>query len=89
MLPEHPADFAGAPPAAGGPADAAPPAPRVRRRDPVLSRDVGDVTFPGVVVEVVADEAASLGAFTESALSEDDAWESNADLEPPEAPRGG
>ena len=47
---------------------------------PVLSDDVADMLTPGVVVEVDADEAEALGAFQETALSETDAWDANADL---------
>ena len=48
--------------------------------DALLSDDIGDAMTPGVVVEVDAGEAESLGAFEETALSEADAWEANADL---------
>lgn len=89
MPTENPADLGGARPAESGSADAEPPASRSRRRDPVLSRDVDDATLPGVVIEVTPNNSVVLGAFTESALSEEDAWESNVDLESPEAPHGG
>lgn len=46
----------------------------------VLSDNLDDLTTPGVVVIVNADEAESLGAFEETALTVDDAWEANADL---------
>lgn len=46
----------------------------------LLSDDYRDLTTPGVVVELDAGEAESLGAFEETALSEADAWEANADL---------
>ncbi len=45
-----------------------------------LSDNYGDLATPGVVVELDAAEAESLGAFEETALSEADAWEANADL---------
>jgi type IV secretion system protein VirB1 len=48
---------------------------------PVLSGSIADLTTPGVVVEVDAAEAESLGAFLETALTEADAWDANADLD--------
>ena len=54
--------------------------PRDVAAEALLSDDIGDLTTPGVVVELDADEAESLGAFEETALSEADAWEANADL---------
>ena len=50
---------------------------------PILSQNLDDALTPGVIVEVDQDEADTLGAFEETAISEADAWESNADL-----PRG-
>jgi hypothetical protein len=54
-------------------------------RDPAsgarVSGSIADLTTPGVVVEVDAGEAESLGAFEETALSEADAWDANCDLE--------
>jgi hypothetical protein len=47
----------------------------------MLSNDLADLMVPGVVVEVDAGEAESLGAFEETALSEADAWDANADLD--------
>lgn len=47
---------------------------------PILSRNLDDALTPGVVVEVDPQEAEALGAFEETALSEADAWEANADL---------
>ena len=49
---------------------------------PTLSSRIAELTTPGVVVEVDAAEAESLGAFEETALTEADAWEANADLPP-------
>ena len=49
-------------------------------RAPVLSTDFDATTVPGVFVTVDPDEAANLGAFEETALTEADAWDSNADL---------
>ena len=41
--------------------------------------------MPGVVVELDAREAEELGAFEETALTEADAWDANADLDTDEA----
>ncbi len=54
--------------------------PRDVAAEALLSDDIGDLTTPGVVVELDAGEAESLGAFEETALSEADAWQANADL---------
>lgn len=48
---------------------------------PIISLDYQDVQTPGVQVELEPDEAESLGAFEESALSEADAWEANTDVQ--------
>lgn len=47
----------------------------------VYSRSVEDVSIPGVMVQVDADEAERMGAFQESALSESAAWDANASLD--------
>lgn len=47
----------------------------------LLSDDYRDLMTPGVVVELDAGEAESLGAFEETALSEADAWKANTDVE--------
>ncbi len=52
-------------------------APRV---DPVVSQSQQDGGTPGVQVEHTAEEAEANGAFHETAMTEGDAWESNADL---------
>ncbi|EME8622781.1 lytic transglycosylase domain-containing protein [Salmonella enterica] len=52
-------------------------APRV---DPVVSQSQEDGATPGVQVEHTAEAAEANGAFHETAMSEADAWESNADL---------
>lgn len=44
--------------------------------EPIYSQDLADIGIPGVVVEVSREEAESLGAFEETALSADDAWDS-------------
>lgn len=66
--------------------------PNKRLPDPaagaLLSNNIADLLVPGVVVEVDAAEAESLGAFDEIALTEADAWEANADLETDEAGHG-
>jgi hypothetical protein len=49
--------------------------------DALLSDNIADLLVPGVVVEVDAAEAESLGAFEETALTEAEAWDANADLE--------
>lgn len=56
--------------------------------DAVLSDSLADLLIPGVVVELDATAAEELGAFEETALSESDAWEANADLETNEAGDG-
>ncbi len=66
--------------------------PNKRPPDPwagaLLSDDIGDLLVPGVVVEVDAAEAESLGAFEETALSEAKAWDANADLQTDEVRDG-
>ncbi len=56
--------------------------PRNPTAPPVLSGSIADLTTPGVVVEVDAGEAESLGAFEETALTEAEAWDANGDQEP-------
>ena len=56
--------------------------------DALLSNAMADLLVPGVVVEVDASEAESLGAFEETALTEAEAWDANADLETDEAGHG-
>ena len=56
--------------------------------DAVLSDSIADLLVPGVVVELDTTEADALGAFEETALTETDAWEANADLESDEARDG-
>lgn len=56
--------------------------------DALLSNDFADLLVPGVVVEVDAAEAENLGAFEETALTEAEAWNANADLETDEADHG-
>lgn len=55
------------------------------RRDPtttaIISTTLDDLLVPGVVVELDAREAEDLGAFEETALTEAEAWEANADLD--------
>lgn len=62
-----------------------PPAPAA---DALLSNDIADLLVPGVVVEVDAAEAEGLGAFEETALTEAEAWDANADLGTDEAGHG-
>ena len=54
----------------------------------VQSETYDDITTPGVIVEVDAGMAEELGAFEESALTESEAWGSNADLAEARESRG-
>jgi hypothetical protein len=56
--------------------------------DVVLSDSIADLLIPGVVVELDTAEAEALGAFEETALTEADAWEANADLDTDETRDG-
>lgn len=47
----------------------------------VYSRNFNDAAVPGVQVQVDADDAEALGAFRETALREDEAWDSNIHLD--------
>lgn len=53
----------------------------IGRHSPVLSTDYLDLVTPGVAVVVDADEAEALGAFEETALTQEDAWDGNAFVE--------
>lgn len=57
------------------------PKPQV---NPIISQDIGDLMKPGVQVEIDKADIERLGLCDETALSEDDAWDSNCD----EADRG-
>ena len=63
-----------------------------RLREPtapaVISTTLDDLLVPGVVVELDAREAEDLGAFEETALTEAEAWEANADLDTDEVRDG-
>lgn len=48
---------------------------------PIISQDIGDLIKPGVQVEIDKADVERLGLCEETALSEDDAWESNADAD--------
>ena len=48
--------------------------------DAMMSNSLSDMTVPGVMVEVDADEAEAMGAFVETALTEAEAWDANFDL---------
>jgi hypothetical protein len=54
-------------------------------RDPTTSATIShafaDLLVPGVVVELDPREAEELGAFEETALTDAEAWEANADLD--------
>ena len=47
---------------------------------PIISTNPADLGTPGAIVEVDAETAASMGALEETALSEADAWNANADI---------
>lgn len=46
-----------------------------------MTHDLSALMAAGVVVEVDPDEAEAMGAFEETALTEAEAWESNADID--------
>lgn len=48
---------------------------------PTISQDLGDLMRPGVMVEIDKTDVERLGLVEETALSEDEAWESNTDVE--------
>lgn len=50
------------------------------QHDPIVTTEMAELAIPGVVVEFDPDEAERLGAFEETALSEEDAWDSNDGL---------
>ena len=70
----------------GSSSERVPPAPVPV--DAMLSDSIADLLIPGVVVELDTAEAEALGAFEETALTEADAWEANADLDTDEAHDG-
>lgn len=47
---------------------------------PVISRNLDDLDVPGVQLEMSREEVEAFGMCEETAMSEDEAWESNADL---------
>lgn len=51
--------------------------------DPVHSSNIDDAELPGVVVELDHETAEREGAFEETALTPEEAWEANADLASP------
>lgn len=55
------------------------PSPQIKT-DALLTADLDAFAQPGVVVEVDAADADLLGAFLETALSEDEAWAAKDDL---------
>ena len=57
-----------------------------QRVRPVISLFGEDAGTPGVQIEHTPDDAAAFGAFEETALTEEDAWESNSDLTSPDDP---
>jgi hypothetical protein len=50
-----------------------------RQRKPLVTPDPAGFGLPGAVLVVDPDEADELGAFPETALTPEDAWESNSD----------
>ncbi|WP_277594470.1 hypothetical protein [Pseudomonas chlororaphis] len=46
-----------------------------------MTHDLSALMAAGVVVEVDPDVAEAMGAFEETALTEAEAWESNADID--------
>lgn len=50
------------------------------KHPPIITTDLNQLETPGVVVEVDPETAADLGAFEDTAVTEDEAWEANADL---------
>jgi hypothetical protein len=54
----------------------------------IISTTLKDLLVPGVVVELDARDAEDLGAFEETALTEADAWDANADLDVDEVHNG-
>ena len=67
-------------PSSDTPSSDAAPSTRLPLRMPLVSRARADFLTPGVVVEHTRAEADAAGAFVETAMSWDDAWESNADV---------
>ena len=49
--------------------------------EPIVSSNLEDLDTPGVIVEVDPEEADLMGAFEETALSEEAAWLSNIEGE--------
>jgi hypothetical protein len=48
---------------------------------PIISQNMADFGIPGVMIEVDPDEAEAWGAFEESAISEQDAIDSDFETE--------
>ena len=63
-------------------------APRDPPASAIISHAFADLLVPGVVVELDAREAEDLGAFEETALTDAEAWEANADLDMSEVADG-
>ncbi|MCT2388874.1 hypothetical protein [Erwinia pyrifoliae] len=47
---------------------------------PMLTSNSEELMTPGVMIDVAPDDADQMGAFIETAVSEDEAWEANSDL---------
>lgn len=54
---------------------------RQAARQPIFSETIEDSDTFGVIAVVSPEEAERLGAFTEDALTPDEAWESQVDAE--------
>ncbi len=48
---------------------------------PIISQSMADFGIPGVVIELDPDEAEAWGAFEETAITEQDAMESEIEME--------
>lgn len=57
------------------------PQPSRRLDSQLVTHDLSALMAAGVVVEVDPDVAEAMGAFEETALTEAEAWESNADID--------
>ena len=49
--------------------------------NPIISQSMADFGAPGVIVELDPDEAEAWGAFEETAITEEDAIDSELDTE--------
>ncbi len=49
--------------------------------NPIISQSMADFGLPGVIIELDPDEAEAWGAFEETAITEQDAIDSEIDIE--------